>query len=405
MAAATGATDNDGVPSIFARHNELYEWRQKDRHRFATAVLAEPRGRRIAELMGIKGDLADPAKYQQWRQCLSCHGMVVDDEKHARSSWYAGKDRIASGVGCLVCHGPYSDWVDEHIKRGKNRWGDFTREQKQQQFGLRDLWDPVKRAELCCSCHVGNAAESKVVTHEMYAAGHPPLPSFELVTYTDAMPRHWETMKEKYTRVPSAKATYDKVYHLGEDAGQQRLRLLLTSAVVSLRNSAQLIAAYAKADKPGGERDWPEFALYDCYACHHDLKSDSWRQKRGYAGKPGRPQMTEWPLALVPLVIPPEPPDAAADYHKKLTGLQTAFSKVPFGDPAVVAPAADALAAWSDATLRKLAQSAPRSWRGGQALDPAVAPQRERPARLRLGAASELGGSGAAARSASRRDC
>src|SRR5262249_60064558 len=31
-------------------------------------------------------------------------------------------------------------------------------------------------------------------------------------------------------------------------------------------------------DGPKGA--WPEFAEYDCYACHHDLKVSSWRQKR-----------------------------------------------------------------------------------------------------------------------------
>ena len=32
---------------------------------------------------------------------------------------------------------------------------------------------------MCLSCHLGNAREGRVVTHEMYAAGHPPLPGFE----------------------------------------------------------------------------------------------------------------------------------------------------------------------------------------------------------------------------------
>src|SRR5262249_34139820 len=28
---------------------------------------------------------------------------------------------------------------------------------------------------------------------------------------------------------------------------------------------------------------WPEFAEYDCYACHHDLKRSNWRQLKGEA--------------------------------------------------------------------------------------------------------------------------
>ncbi len=34
--------------------------------------------------------------------------------------------------------------------------------------------------------------------------------------------------------------------------------------------------------------DWPEFAHLECYQCHHDLRRDSWRIRRGYGGrKPG----------------------------------------------------------------------------------------------------------------------
>ena len=62
---------------------------------------------------------------------------------------------------------------------------------------MTDLWDPVKRATKCASCHIGNPGEQKVVTHAMYAAGHPPLPGLETATFSDAMPRHWEYLREK----------------------------------------------------------------------------------------------------------------------------------------------------------------------------------------------------------------
>ena len=62
---------------------------------------------------------------------------------------------------------------------------------------MTDLWDPVRRAETCASCHVGNHDEGKVVTHAMYAAGHPPLPGFETATFGDLEPRHWQYLSEK----------------------------------------------------------------------------------------------------------------------------------------------------------------------------------------------------------------
>ena len=50
----------DGVSNLFARHDELLQWKQRDRHEIATRVLTEPRGRRIAVLgdmleLGPKG--------------------------------------------------------------------------------------------------------------------------------------------------------------------------------------------------------------------------------------------------------------------------------------------------------------------------------------------------------------
>ena len=35
-----------------------------------------------------------------------------------------------------------------------------------------------------------------MVTHEMYAAGHPPLPGFEIATFCSQMPPHWESAAE-----------------------------------------------------------------------------------------------------------------------------------------------------------------------------------------------------------------
>jgi hypothetical protein len=353
--APAGEETVDDVSVVLSRRHELLLWDTQDKHKIATKVLAASRGLQIAKAMGIKGEIADPKANHQWRQCLSCHGVVIDNEKQADKKSFGPQDRLDSGVSCVVCHAPYANWVVEHSKTVLNEWQTFTREQKEDQFGLRDLWDPVKRAELCSSCHVGNIAEGKIVTHEMYAAGHPPLPPFEILTFSDVLPRHWETSQEKYQRLPKSRALYDKIYHFRDDYEVQQVRLLLTSAVIALRNSVQLIAAHAQADQQQtGERAWPEFALYDCYACHHDLQSDSWRQKRGYAGKPGRPQMTEWPTVLMPLAIQHAGSERQAEFAQKLDSLTSAFSDTPFGDRAKVAVAARDLAQWSEGLLDAL---------------------------------------------------
>ena len=61
---------------------------------------------------------------------------------------------------------------------------------------MRNLRDPVVRGDVCSSCHIGSAAEGKVVTHAMYAAGHPPLPNFELATFSRNLPQHWRDRRD-----------------------------------------------------------------------------------------------------------------------------------------------------------------------------------------------------------------
>ncbi len=354
--------------TLLSRGNELHIWDTQDKHRIAAKVLTEGRGKRMAEVMGIKGDIANPKTNAQWKQCLTCHGVYIADEKEVDPETFGPEERMASGVSCVVCHGAYEEWVVEHSKTVKNIWRKLTREEKEQ-YGLNDLWDPGKRAALCCSCHVGNAKEGKVVTHEMYAAGHPPLPSFEIVSFSEVMPRHWETMPEKYARLSKYAKQYDAIYHFDEKPHElQQVRLLMTSAVVAFRDSVELIAAHAEAAQKGAnaqaaDRAWPEFALYDCYACHHDLKTDSWRQKRGYVGVPGRPQMRDWPTVLVPLALRHEQlagkqtQDWQTTFDKDLKGLEGAFSKAPFGDPKEVRARAEALMKWSDGLLAALKET------------------------------------------------
>ena len=40
------------------------------------------------------------------------------------------------------------------------------------------------------------------MTHEMYAAGHPPLPSIEVATFANSIPRHWWLLAEKAREGP-----------------------------------------------------------------------------------------------------------------------------------------------------------------------------------------------------------
>ncbi len=46
------------------------------------------------------------------------------------------------------------------------------------------------------SCHVGNATQGKVVTHPMFAAGHPPLPPIEVASFSKNEPQHWRDPRD-----------------------------------------------------------------------------------------------------------------------------------------------------------------------------------------------------------------
>jgi hypothetical protein len=360
-----GEQNYKGFRAVFSRRHELTEWDTKDKHKNATKILTEGRGKEMADRLGLKLPLTDKdgRSKNEWKQCLTCHGVFIDDPELVDKDSFGAEARVESGVSCVVCHGPYTSWVGEHSNPVGKTWRKTTREEKETKYGLKDLWNPRNRADLCCSCHVGNAAEGKVVTHDMYAAGHPPLPGFEIVTFSDAMPRHWETPSEKYNRLPKSKNEFDVVYHFDEGYEFQQVRLLLTSAVVSFRNSVEVIAARAaaaqKAEQVKDASDtWPEFAVYDCYACHHDLKAKSWRQERGYGGnKPGRPMMRAWATALMPLAMSHLGGDQAKEFDAKLKALEASFSKEPFGRPSEVAETAGALVAWADSILTELADT------------------------------------------------
>lgn len=334
--------------ALLYRGTEMSTWDQFDKHKDATRVLQGERSQRMATNLGWKDVAHD-------QRCLSCHGVVVANEKEAHEGSFQPAQREESGVSCVVCHGAYREWVDNHATvTGGDAWKKLTRIEKERDQGLRDLWDPAKRAALCCSCHIGNAVENKVVTHEMYAAGHPPLPSFELNSFSEAMPRHWETLSEKVARTRN-KEFYKRVHgFLADPDDNDQVRMLAVSGAVAFRSTIQLThdLAQREAKTPNAkEPAWPELAAFDCYACHHELKSESWRQLRVSSGRPGRPALRQWPMALLSVAFPdtatPNNDMLSVDFTRKMRDLQAALDKTPFGDPKTVAEKAEALVQWS----------------------------------------------------------
>ncbi len=195
-----------------------------------------------------------------------------------------------------------------------------------------------------------------MVTHEMYAAGHPPLPSVEVATFANSIPRHWWLHAERKDEIK---------LNLGFEEGQlEQTKLAIVGAAVALRTTLKLIADEAKVPANHGVpgQGWPDYARFDCWSCHHDLKRDGWRQARGFEqGPPGRVPVGEWPLALVDLGIDRvalDDPKAAEALRSELLGLEKTLREQanirPFGRKAAMAEAAEAYAKSTDVLVKKL---------------------------------------------------
>jgi hypothetical protein len=330
---------NETLPLV-CECNELTTWKNEDKHVKAYTVLREPRAQRMGQLLG-----KDVTENQTG--CVACHGIVV-----AKEYTHETFD-INDGVSCVVCHGAHREWVVKHqVALDRKEWQQLPRKEKQDRFGLTDLWDPVIRTRMCVSCHIGNPAEGKMVTHEMYAVGHPPLPGFEVATFSDQMPRHWKYLKEKSTDI-------QKILHFQPGSEVfEKTKLVGVGSAVALAETLRLLGAQAdqvKTSKGSGM----DFANFDCYACHHDLKSKSWRQERGYVGKPGRPQMRPWPtvVARVSLGELRKTAGGAQGLEDGLKQLYQAFDGQPFGDCDQIGPATKKLAAslteWANQSAAK----------------------------------------------------
>ena len=183
-----------------------------------------------------------------------------------------------------------------------------------------------------------------LVTHAMYAAGHPPLAGFEAVGYSQSMPPHWTPLRDKSAELTRGLPHYDpdelidtKAALLGNAAAfQQVMRLIVDNAETAL-NAA-----------PGLSARQPEFALYDCHACHHALarSENSWRQKPGYTLHfPGRPRAPRWTFALLHVAAQLALPQTATT-DASLADLETAYAIQPFGQPRQLRDSARAAEAW-----------------------------------------------------------
>ncbi|GIW78308.1 MAG: hypothetical protein KatS3mg105_0115 [Gemmatales bacterium] len=254
--------------------NEHTIWITRDPHSDAFRVLFNERSKIIARNLGLKSA-------HQSERCLACHtNPFIASEQ--RTNEFTSDERF-SGVGCESCHGNAEHWLAAHTTK---EWSTFNDAEKAR-YGMRALNDLTVRVRTCAQCHIGAGPNVAVappasadgvpvrdVNHDLIAAGHPRL-DFEFAAYMANMPPHWNVAKKKPDEW--------KNWSVGQ--------------LVSTQTALELLAF--RAQQAVGDslpKPWPEFAEFDCFACHHHLSDPSWRQtKKHYGGSlPGSLPGNDW---------------------------------------------------------------------------------------------------------------
>lgn len=318
-------------------------WEKRDPHSRAARSLdaSHPIAARMSRVLGV--DVSRQA------ECLVCHAVDVKPTAPMAGKRFSWKH----GVGCEACHGDADKWFGPHTLKS---WRQIAPAEKSR-LGMTDLRDPVVRTGVCVGCHVGNLTEGKFVTHQMYAAGHPPLLPYETATFDRDQPAHWRPPESTpYIRgLPADDAA--RLYH-HRPGDHSTARSVALGALASLKHSARLTAdAATEASRNGIALD---YAHYDCFACHHELEHPSRRQSRGFAGVPGRPLMRPLPTDLVEAVLAHAAssglPDRRPDLRRTDNQLRIAFDRKAFGDSVEIATAATAMTRQCDQWLGDLSK-------------------------------------------------
>jgi hypothetical protein len=337
---------------------EGYFWENRDPHKIAidwgkgndpmqNGGFQSPAGQRAAEI-GERLAIKDVSKATQ---CIGCHSVSIENVPKQNFD-----KPLADGVTCVACHGAYQDWGPLHQLTGDTPWKRKTRLEKWVDYGMVDLWDPVVRAQTCMSCHIGdsNPESGKSITHAIYAAGHPPLPSIEVTAFSEEQPQHW-----LYLRCKNDKARGRLEFNAER---LEQTEQVAASGLVALGRMMELIEADINA--PKDKTVWPEFARFDCGACHHELKASEAQPllHRGFRGGTGRPPAPAWPMALVRLGIDAADPLLAesrgSELDRLISEFRTALADRPFGHPGRTAKAARAIVLCLQAPLAELSQLA-----------------------------------------------
>jgi len=259
--------------------NEYVTWFKHDAHAKAYKTLLSDKSKLIAKILGIGAAHKSPV-------CLQCHSDNVPQSQRAKFF------KIEDGVSCETCHGGAEFWLGLHVAGTGSHADNIAN-------GMYPTDDPHARAELCLSCHSGMGDRS--ITHQILGAGHPRL-RFELDTFMANQPAHYRIDDDYKVRKAFASGTYN--WAIGQI------------------ESVQLMLTAMSDPERSGVGIFPEFAFFDCHACHHPMRSVD-RDTGGHATVPGVPRLNDAGLIMVSVlasVIDPTQAktiaDATRDMHR-----------------------------------------------------------------------------------------
>jgi len=228
------------------------QWMCNDRHARAYDTLDSDLSKQIMKKLKGGGDA------RKEEICLACHS----NPSIASKTDLISRELHKEGVSCEACHGNAHDWRTPHTAWTPNT----DRDKAYSAVGMKKLYDVSVRAETCMACHVGAGPTLNTplmdVNHDLIGAGHPRL-NFEYATYLRTMSPHWREKDRTKGNIDRAPGFEADVWRIG-----QATQMEMTLKLLEVRSGMREI----QPTPP-----WPEFAEFNCYACHHDLKPASWR--------------------------------------------------------------------------------------------------------------------------------
>jgi hypothetical protein len=270
-------------------------WAAADPHTAAYSLLTDHPHRPVkVTAKHIMARYAPGTEATNDARCVACHTNPALATPERMNDPHARAMR-AEGVSCEACHGSAGGWVTEHTT-----WT-TDRRQMYAKTGMVPLFDLGERALTCAGCHVGAPADPnrglpvRDMNHDMIAAGHPRL-NFDFAEYMRRLPVHWQE-KDRTTSPPTPRVLNPvKVWLVGRAAHGEA--------------ACQLLASRAERSPTDVRTPWPEFAEFNCAACHHNLRAATddtveaqWRKEPvNLAGRPigATSWQTVWPLTDAP---------------------------------------------------------------------------------------------------------